>query len=288
MGKAERKKEQSARQRIAAQQRLARQAEVRRRALMIGGIAVVVVAVVVIVLVSQLGKKTTSSSTPGGTALPAGVQAKVASVPVSTLTAVGAGSYISGSIRSVTGPPLTSGGKPEMLYIGAEWCPYCAAERWAMAVALSRFGSFSPLNGVHSSSSDVYPNTATLTFYRSTYTSKYLVFTPIENEDVNHNLLVKPTAAQQALWTKYQPPGDGYPFIDIGNRFVSSATYDPGVLAGKTWSQIAAALHDPSSAVARGADGSANLFTAAICKITGNMPANVCTTAPVTDVSGNI
>jgi thiol-disulfide isomerase/thioredoxin len=288
MGKADRNKAQSARERIAAQQRLARQAEIRRRAWFIGGITLVVLAVIAIVIVSEVGKKTTTSGTPGGTALPAGVQAKVASVPVSTLTAVGSGSAVPGAIRTVTGPPLTSSGKPEMLYIGAEWCPYCAAERWAMAVALSRFGTFSPLHGLHSSPTDVYPNTATLTFYRSTFTSRYLVFTPIENEDINHNLLVKPTSAQQALWSKYEPPGNGYPFIDIGNRYVSSATYDPQVLAGKTWNQIASALHDPSSAVAQGAVGSANLFTAAICKMTGNVPANVCTTAPVTAVSGKI
>jgi hypothetical protein len=175
-----------------------------------------------------------------------------------------------------------------MLYIGAEWCPYCAAERWAMAVALSRFGTFSPLKGIHSSSSDVYPSTATLTFYRSTYTSNYLVFTPVEKQDVNKNLLQPPTAAQQALWSKYLPPGDAYPFIDIGNRFLAGATYDPGVLAGLSWSQIAAALHDPSSPVAQGAVGSANLFTAAICKITGNKPASVCTTPPVSTLASQI
>jgi hypothetical protein len=29
-------------------------------------------------------------------------------------------------------------GKPEMLYIGAEFCLYCAELRWPLAVALSR------------------------------------------------------------------------------------------------------------------------------------------------------
>jgi thiol-disulfide isomerase/thioredoxin len=209
-------------------------------------------------------------------------------VPASTLSAVGTGSVPSGSLRPLTGPPLTSGGKPEMLYIGAEWCPYCAAERWAMAVALSRFGTFSPLRGIHSSSTDVYPNTSTLTFYKSTYTSKYLVFTPVESEDVNQNPLQPPTAAQAALWKKYDPPGDTFPFIDIGNRFLATVTYVPGVLQGLTWSQIASDLHNPSTAVAKGAVGSANVFTAAICKITGNAPANVCTTAPVSSIEAGI
>jgi hypothetical protein len=114
------------------------------------------------------------------------------------------------------------------------------------------------------------------------------VFTPVESQDISHNPLQKPTAAQQAVWTKYDPPGDSFPFINIGNRYVAETTYNPQVLQGLTWSQIAADLHNPSSAVAKGAVGSANLFTAAICSITGNAPANVCTAAPVTALKGKI
>jgi thiol-disulfide isomerase/thioredoxin len=279
---------QSARARIAAAQAQQRQTEKRRRILAIGGLAAALVIVLVIVIVAvatSSGSKKQSGQTSGP--LPADVQSKL-SVPASTLASVGIGSSSPSAIKAVTGTALTSGGKPEMLYIGAEWCPYCAAMRWAMAVALSRFGTFSPLKGIHSSSTDIYPNTATLTFYRSTYTSKYLVFTPVENQDINHNQLVPVTAAQQALWSKYAPPGNGYPFIDIGNRFVAGATYNPQVLSGLTWSQIAADLHIASTPPAMGADGSANLLTAAICKITGNMPANVCTTAPVSSLEAQI
>jgi len=248
----------------------------------------VVLIVLGIVLAKVLSKPATTKPVPaGGVALPASVQADVTSVPASTFAAVGAGSVYSGALRTGSGPALTSGGKPEMLYIGAEWCPYCAAERWAMATALSRFGTFSTLRGVHSSSTDVYPNTATLTFYKATYSSPYLVFTPVENEDLNHNLLQTPTPEQQALWNKYSP-GGGYPFIDIGNRFIAASTYDPGVLAGLSWTQIAADLHNPSSAVAKGAVGSANVFTAAICKITGNMPSSVCTSAPISALESKL
>jgi thiol-disulfide isomerase/thioredoxin len=290
MGKAERNRSQSARERIAAQQAAARKAEARRRMLLAGGGVLVVVAIVLaIVLVKVLSKPAPSHpSAAGGTPLPAGVQTNIATVPASTLTSVGAGSASASAIKPVTGPALTSGGKPEMLYIGAEWCPYCAAMRWAMATALSRFGTFSPLNGVHSSASDVYPNTATLTFYKSTFTSKYLVFAPVENQDVNRNLLQNPTSAQQALWTKYAPPGNSYPFIDVGNRYIFGVTFNPQVLQGLSWSQIGSAMHSPSSAVAKGAVGSANLFTAAICKITGNAPASVCTAAPVAALEGHL
>jgi thiol-disulfide isomerase/thioredoxin len=287
MGKADRNRNESTRARIAAQRKQQLQAEKRRRMLAIGGIGVAILVVIGIVVGAIVSHNSSSQSGASSGPLPAAVQSDL-TVPASTLAAVGLGSSSTAALKAVTGTALTSGGKPEMLYIGAEWCPYCAAERWAMAVALSRFGSFSPLHGIHSSASDVYPNTATLTFYKSTYTSKYLVFIPVENEDVNHNLLVPTTAAQQALWAKYEPPGDAYPFIDIGNRFVAASTYNPGVLSGLTWSQIASDLHNPSSAVALGADGSANLFTAAICKITGNLPASVCTAAPVTAIEPKI
>jgi thiol-disulfide isomerase/thioredoxin len=287
MSKAQRTREQSARARVAAQQADQRRKEQRRRRLAIGGVAVALLAVVGIIIGALVSRSSPSKPAAGSQPLPAGVQAKL-TVPAGTLATVGIGSSGTQLLKPVTGPALAAGGKPEMLYIGAEWCPYCAAERWAMAVALSRFGSFTPLRGVHSSPTDVYPNTATLTFYGSTYTSKYLVFTPVENQDVNRNQLQAPTAAQQALWAKYEPPGNSYPFIDIGNRFVATTTYSPQVLQGLSWNQIAADLHNPSSPVSQGAVGSANLLTAAICKVTGNAPASVCSASPIPALESRI
>ncbi len=286
MGKAQRTRQETARARIAAQQAEQRAAEKRRRMLAIGGITIALLAVLGIVIgaVIHNGNKAKQAGVSNGT-LPASVQASL-SVPQSTLAQVGIGSSSASALTAGPGSSLTSGGKPEMLYVGAEWCPYCGAERWAMGVALSRFGTFSPLKGIHSSSTDVYPNTATLTFYHSTYTSKYLVFTPVENEAVDRSLLQATTPAQQALWTKYG--SSSYPFIDIGNQFIAGTTYSPQVLQGLTWSQIASDLHDPSSPVAQGADGSANLFTAAICRITGNQPTSVCNAAPVAALKGKI
>jgi thiol-disulfide isomerase/thioredoxin len=286
MGKADRNRSQSARARIAAQQAQQRQAERRRQMFIMGGVGVVLLAVIGVIVGVALSRSTPKQAAATSGPLPASVQADL-KVPASTLAGIGAGSSFSGAFKTVTGSPLTSGGKPEMLYIGAEWCPYCAAERWAMAVALSRFGTFSPLRGIHSSSTDVYPNTATLTFYRAKYTSNYLVFTPVENEDINHALLQKPTPAQQAIWNKYDPT-NGYPFINFGNRYIAGTTYNPQLLHGLTWSQIASDLHNPSSPVAQGVNGSANMFTAAICKLTGNAPANVCTAAPVSTLEGKV
>jgi len=60
---------------------------------------------------------------------------------------------------------------------------------------------------------------------------------------------------------------------------ISGASYSPQVLQGKTWAQVAAALHDPSSPIAAGVLGTANQITAAICKLTNNQPASACTPA---------
>jgi hypothetical protein len=308
MGKATRIRQQNAREKIAAQRAAARRAEVRRRALWTGSAVVVVIAIVVAFVAIKLSTNSNSSNggagdSVTGTVLPASVQKDITSVPASALNTVGIGSVLSymsadeggaPPINRISNSPLTSGGKPEMLYIGAEFCPFCGAMRWGMAVALSRFGTFTtPLHGTHSSSTDTDPNTPTLTFYKSSYSSPYLTFTPVENEDRNRNTLQNPTSAQQALWVKYDydtaDQSTGYPFIDFGNKYIIKLpTYDPGVLAGMSWAQVATALHNPSSQVAQGALGTANLITAAICKMTGGKPGDVCSASGVVAASAHL
>jgi thiol-disulfide isomerase/thioredoxin len=294
MGKGTRNKAQSARQRIAEQQAAARKAETRRRVFLAGGAVVVVIAIVVVFVVIKVSSGGSGGSAAEGVTgkpLPASVYKNVTTVPESALASVGTGSVFTSDSRSITGAALTAAGKPEMLYIGAEFCPYCAAERWSMAVALSKFGTLSsPLHGIHSSSADTDPSTPTLTFYKSTYTSKYLTFTPVENQTVTHAALQDTTAAQQALWVKYSPPNElGYPFIDFGNKYlINGPQFDPAVLAGLTWEQVAQQMRDPSSKVAQGVLGSANYITAAICQMTGNEPASVCSAASVTAIEGKL
>ena len=288
MGKASRPKQNASRRdRIAAQRAAQRRREVRNRILIFTGIAVVVIAVVLGFVIAKLNSKpattTASSNGPTGSAL-AAVVAKTTSVPTSVLEKVGAGS-VTTPPSAISGTPLTAGGKPEMLYVGAEYCPYCAFERWGMIVALSRFGSFSGLSTVHSSSTDQFPNTPTWTFYKSSFTSKYLTFATVEqttnvpdsNSPLGYVPLQSPTAAQQALLTKYNP-GGSIPFVDIGNKYlINGASASPQVLQGLSWATIAADLTNTSSPVAQAVNGTASYITAAICKVTGDQPASACT-----------
>ena len=196
---------------------------------------------------------------------------------------------------------MTDGGKPLVVYIGAEYCPYCAAERWAMVAALSRFGTFSNLGQTHSSSSDIYPNTPTLSFHGATYTSQYLAFQGVETESnqpsgSGYATLDTPTAAQQQLLSKYDaapyvPSNEAgsIPFIDFGNQgMVSGASYSPQLLAGKTAEQVAAALKDPTSPIAQAVDGTANAFTTLLCGLTNNQPSAVCTSTAATAYQGKL
>jgi hypothetical protein len=97
--------------------------------------------------------------------------------------------YLNGSLTSAVGqevapaPLFTVNGKPAVTYLGAISCVYCGENRWAMALALSRFGSFGNLFIGYSSFGDEdvptiywapahYNSTAAVdwgNFYNSTY-----------------------------------------------------------------------------------------------------------------------
>ena len=212
-------------------------------------------------------------------------------VPASTLDTVGSPSSV--VLPTKTGESTTAkdaAGKPLITYIGAEYCPFCAAERWSLAVALSRFGTFENLSGTHSSDSDEFPDTQTLSFYGSSYSSPYVDFQAVEEatnqQDGNsYRSLQAPTAAQTALMAKYDTQGS-IPFLDIANRYViTGSSFSPQVLQGLSRSQIAAALSNPDSPVAQAIDGAANDITAAIASVTGNQPSSVGSSATIAAIA---
>lgn len=250
-----------------------------RRGLVLLVIGVAIVVVLALVLGLTLGSSG-HSSTSYSAQETASVIEQVTSLPPTLFDQIGKGTAQT-LPKPIKTAALVSGGKPEVLYIGAEYCPYCATERWAMVAALSRFGTFTGLSLTHSSSSDVYPNTPTFTFHGSTFSSPYFVFTPVEtttNQPYKggYKPLDVPTPAQASLWQSLDPSG-GIPFIDIGGKYlISGVTYDPSVLQGMTPADIATSMADPSSDIAKGAVGAANTLVVAICKITNEQPSAVC------------
>lgn len=254
-----------------------------------GGAVLVVLAVVGAIVGIKLSSGTSSADEAQPAAI--GVVNDVTGVPASIFEQVGlpGSSVIVGTPIAVhpdsagnLPPVLKADGKPVVFYGGGEFCPYCAAERWSLIVALSRFGTFSNLHTIMSSSTDVYPNTRTFTFVGSSYKSSYLTFQPVELEDRNEKPLQTPTAEQAHIMATYdkapytQVPG-GIPFVSFANQSVITGPgFSPQVLQGLSWATIAGDLYNAKSSVSQAIIGNANYITAAICQITNGQPGNVC------------
>lgn len=269
------------------------------------GLVVVVVAALVIIKVAS-GGSTGGGSTAFQPTDPT-TFSELTTVPASVFNTVGVTSAAVGVTppQAVKSQPLltqksSTGAKvPEVLYIGAEYCPYCAAQRWSTIIALSRFGTWAGLGNMTSASGDIYANTPTFTFVNATFKSKYVAFTSVEEykNSVNpatkyYYTLQKPTASQTALVTKYDTPkyitgltaseGNPIPFMDFANRFlVAGASYSPTTLTGSSRSAIAAGLSNAASPITAAIIASANYQTAAICSITKQQPSAVCTSSGV-------
>ena len=138
--------------------------------------AVVGVLIVVIILVgvrisgmNNDASRSTNASTPFRQASSTLLK-EVTGLNLRVANAVGVSSPatpVTPPVKIAGQPALTSHGRPELIYVGAEYCPFCAAERWPLAVALGRFGTFSRLGLTESAPfPEAYPLTPTFTFYQ--------------------------------------------------------------------------------------------------------------------------
>jgi Domain of unknown function (DUF929) len=266
----------SARERLAAE-RAARQRATKRRRLLIALGSVTAVVAIVATLVTVSLTATPAHLTASESAAPAAVVRQVTNVPASVLTQVSPG-RVATPLHQVTasGPPLTAGGKPVIEFVSEESCPFCAAERWALTVALSRFGTWDHLGVTRSAATDIFPGTATLSFRSAQYRSRQLTLHTTELTDNAGHDLQPPTALDRQLIGQFDVPpyvnsadqSGSVPFLDIGNRYIlAGAQFDPQVLTGESATQIAAQLGNPSSPVAQAIDGSANVIVAAINQV---------------------
>jgi hypothetical protein len=264
-----------ARERLAAERAARKRAEARRRLLAPIAAVTAVLAIVVALAAVKLSAgpaHLVASETPASAAV-----VRQVSVPAAVLASVDPGQAVT-SLEPVktSGPPLTIGGKPAIVFVSEESCPFCAAERWSVAVALSHFGTLSHLGTTSSSATDVYPNTATLSFRTVRYQSAELTLRTTELADNAGRPLQPQTALDTRLIDAFDVPpyvnsadqSGAVPFLDIANKYVlAGAQYDPQVLAGLSAAQIASQLTNPSSQVAQAIDGSAQVIITAIDQV---------------------
>jgi hypothetical protein len=292
----------TAREKTAAMREADRKRDARRRNILVATSTVVIIVLVLLIAVGvKLSSKPAASTASSTTAASASLVAKVSGVPAATLESIGDGG-VKNPILPATGDKLLDGKLPLVVYMGAEYCPYCAAERWPVIVALSRFGTFTNLQVTRSGAApEVSPDTPTFSFHGATYTSKYLAFQGVEMQtnskgaNGNYTTLDTPTAAQNALLTKYDAPPyvsadsqGAIPFVDFGNQAVlSGASYSPDILAGLTQDQVADKIV-ASDPIGKAIGGTANQITAMLCKMTGNQPSTVCLQPSIVKLRGTI
>lgn len=171
---------------------------------------------------------------------------------------------------------------PRVIYVGAEYCPFCAALRWPLVLTLLRFGKLSGLEFMRSSPTDVFADTPTLSFYRSHYSSSRVVLHAFETATRFGAPLQHVPHAVNEIFDAYDAPpftedAGAIPFLYINGLYViSGSPISPAVFAGKTWRAIASELGDPHSQVYQKVMPVANAITAAICVGMHAAPRPVC------------
>ena len=221
----------------------------------------------------------------GSTASADAALAKLVALPQATLDASPAPNPNQAPAKLQGGTALTQDGKPKVLYVGAEYCPFCAMERWALIGALAKFGTFNGLKPTTSASDDVHPDTPTWTFAGSTYTSDVLAFEAVETADREKQPLEPLEGDNAAIFQKNNPDG-GIPWITYGGTWATNgATVDANALDGKTYDEIIAGIEDPTSEIGKTVNPAMNLISAQLCELTGGKPSNVCTSQAVLTAS---
>ncbi len=268
-----------------------------------GSLAVILVAVIGLVTYALTDPPVTLETVQRTTAAPE-VVAELAKVPASVFDTVGAtapDTTLAAPAVLSGQPPLQSAGKPEVLYVGAEYCPFCGAERWPLIVALSRFGRFTGLKNMQSAPLSVFPGTQTFSFVGAGYASRYLAFSGVElySDAVNARgsfaRIDTLTPIQTLAVARYGGrPAAGaasgtYPFVDIGNRMVATTSaFSPAVLVKQSQAAIAGGLSQADNPITQAVVASANQLTAGMCAVTRQQPATVCTSRGVRDAAASL
>jgi Domain of unknown function (DUF929) len=269
-----------------------------RRYAALGLIVIAIILVAALVVIRHRDNQTNGTSDVETiNPAPASVITSVSHVPTSIASAVGVNSpdtpttapTATGNASMWQSPATGAGARPVVFFYGAEFTPYAAAERWPVVVALSRFGTFSQLGEMQSSSSVAFSDTASFTFWQVKYSSVWVDLQTVERYSslnptgVGFMPLQKPTARQAASVAVYDTSTMTFPLLDIANHYVLvGSSFSPSVLGGLSQAQVAADLAIPASPVTQAILSSANQLTAAICTVTGQRPAAVCSARGVT------
>jgi hypothetical protein len=235
----------------------ARQAARRKNTVLVGGgIVLAVVAIVAAVSYALHG-----ASKVSGAAVAADLGAPtsaMASPPTNGFSKVSAPTY--------------RDGRPVLLFIGAQFCPHCAAERWAVVKALSQFGTFANLMSSSSSEGDI----PTFDLTRASYTSRFVSFDHKDVEDRAYQPLQSLDATEQAAFNRYDSAGS-IPLILVGGYAIVGDAYNLSDIQGMSFTSLQRTLqYGASSPIVTDINAETNAITAFLCHANGMRPGAVC------------
>ncbi|PIY79856.1 MAG: hypothetical protein COY81_00480 [Candidatus Pacebacteria bacterium CG_4_10_14_0_8_um_filter_43_12] len=185
-----------------------------------------------------------------------------------------------GYFKKVSDTPVQLDNKPYFLYVGAQFCPFCAAERWSIVQALSNFGTWSGLGPDTSAVEEAgFSRISTYNFVNAKYESQYISYAHKETADRNGQPIPGQELADfEKKWFNQYDPRGGVPFLFLNGQYVQlSSGYSPSLIQGKTYEQVKADIENNTNAPhVTAINREADIITAYLCKATNNKPENVC------------
>ena len=173
-----------------------------------------------------------------------------------------------GKFMHVTDEPLkVPSGKSLVFFMGAGFCPFCAAERWAIVNALAKFGKWEGLVETASADHDEkYLNIPTVSFARAKYESDYVEFVGRETADRNFEPLEELDEKDYEILDTFNPD-QIIPFLLIDGQFMQVGTgYSPQILEGMDHAKVLAELANSASPTGKAIRAEIDNITALICK----------------------
>jgi hypothetical protein len=107
-----------------------------------------------------------------------------------------------------------------LYYLGAGFCPWCAAERWSIVEALKYFGTWEGLKFDKSAEkNEPYLNLSTYNFHDAKFKSDHVEFVGREFQDRNFQDLERLTDSDNKIIDNYNLQGV-IPFVFIAGKYV--------------------------------------------------------------------
>jgi hypothetical protein len=150
-------------------------------------------------------------------------------------------------------------------YLGAGFCPWCAAERWPIIEALKHFGTWEELKQDKSADrNEPFLNLPTYNFSGAKFKSDYVEFIGKEFQDRNFQDLDHFTDADNTIIDNYNLQGV-IPFIFVGGRFIRIGSGPkPEQFVGLNNDDVKKQLEGKNTNLARAIEEEANYIAALI------------------------